>query len=134
MVQWCYLALREIVRIGIAGAIGVILFKHLNPGPAAGLTVGVLWLLSEPWIARESPGLSRILLTEAGIYIMDEGLYCDWQDVAFHARVGDVIVFEPSREAAPPRLFGRRRRSVPLGRKSRTEVAELFASRAGKPV
>ena len=133
LMQKGYMLLREVLRLGVAVAIATVLVQHLRVTLAGALTVGLLWLLVEPWIRRETPGTSRVLLTDAGIYIMDDGLYLDWEDVGHHAVMGDVLVFETAAETAARGLFRSRQRRIPLGGETRREITELFSTRAGKP-
>jgi hypothetical protein len=130
-VQAGYQTLREAVRVLLAAGIAWILFRNLQTGPALGLTAGLLWLLIDPWVRRESPGTSHVLLTDDGVYVMDEGLYCDWPDVKTHSISGDVLTFEAGGESAPSGPFARRKRRIPLGRETGQKIRELFDERAG---
>lgn len=122
---------RELLRVAVTIALMSVLVDALEGGLALAAAAGTAWLWIEPWLHRESPGRSRVLMTDGGIYIMEDGIFCPWEDVGFHTVQGDVLVFEPTGEAAGSGPFRKRRRRIPLGRGTRARVKELFAERAG---
>jgi len=129
--QRAYTLLREALRIAVIAGVAWILFQNLRAGAAAGLTVGLIWVLADRW-TRHSLGTSRILLTDDGIYVMKGGLYCDWEDVTSHDIVGNTVVFSVGGEAAASGLWPRRRGEVPFGTNSRAQVMKMFKEKAAR--